>query len=653
MDFIKVNAQNFLTIAHSGDIFLKDRGLNLISGINDDDTSASSNGSGKSSLVDSIVWSLYGTTARGESGDAVINNKAGKNCAVLVIVEDGSTQYHITRYRKHATGKNSVTVEAHTGTAAPIVLTKGTDKETQLVIDGVLGCTYEVFKSSIYAGQEDMPDIPNMRDKQLKMLIEEAAGVQRLEKAYEVARAKAAFSSRSVETHEVNIERAQAALKNTEIEREGAKLKYAEFETGRLPRIEAGENAAAVAKASALTLVESLKTFDEPAINLKMTALREEIAGSDAARKAAADYRVTHVDAQVKRVTVSEAVSKAKLQEAVTLRSRHGNAKAELDIPCKECGKSHTQDELAQVQAAISGQFTLKADEAKQAAQTFGQAKEVLGALQGEMLALTAKIPDVTSLTSQAASLQTNLNQIAALKNGAREKLTAAQTALAQVAQIREQENPHSSHIAACSFRIAEFSTNITILSAELVQLRKTMDVDAAIAGVYSPSGVRAHILDTVTPFLNDRTAEYLGTLSDGNISATWSTLSRTAKGELREKFVIEVEHALGGKSFGLISGGEKRKVRLSCMLALQDLVASRATKPIRCFFADEVDHALDDPGLERLMTVLEKKARDKGTVIVISHNSLNSYVDQVTTITKSGGVSTVAGALCEAILSK
>jgi DNA repair exonuclease SbcCD ATPase subunit len=156
---------------------------------------------------------------------------------------------------------------------------------------------------------------------------------------------------------------------------------------------------------------------------------------------------------------------------------------------------------------------------------------------------------------------------------------------------------------------------------------------------------VRAHILDTVTPILNEQTSDYLGILADGNIHATWNTLAKTAKGELKEKFNIDVTNDKGAKSFAGLSGGEKRKARLAASMALQDMVATRATKPINLWIGDEIDHALDEAGLERLMSVLERKARERGTVLVISHNSLADWVDNIITVEKEGGVSKVSGA--------
>ena len=149
-----------------------------------------------------------------------------------------------------------------------------------------------------------------------------------------------------------------------------------------------------------------------------------------------------------------------------------------------------------------------------------------------------------------------------------------------------------------------------------------------------------------MTPSLNERTSHYLGTLSDGNITAVWSTIQLNAKGEPVEKFAITVDKPGDADSYAGLSGGEQRKVKLACALALQDLVASRAEKPIDLWIGDEIDDAMDDAGLERLMTVLETMARERGTVAVISHNALNDWIRETATVTRKGGYSTVSGAL-------
>lgn len=178
------------------------------------------------------------------------------------------------------------------------------------------------------------------------------------------------------------------------------------------------------------------------------------------------------------------------------------------------------------------------------------------------------------------------------------------------------------------------------VLENQLAEATKQCNLYQAACQVFALSGVRAYILDMVTPYLNSRTSYYLDILSDGAMRAEWVTLSKNAKGELKDKFSIAIEARQGAKSFEALSGGEKRKVRLACAFAIQDLVAQRVADPIRLFVADEIDDALDAAGLERLMTVLEEKAAQGNCVMVISHNDLQHWIPNVLTVVKEGGVS-------------
>ena len=57
----------------------------------------------------------------------------------------------------------------------------------------------------------------------------------------------------------------------------------------------------------------------------------------------------------------------------------------------------------------------------------------------------------------------------------------------------------------------------------------------------------------------------------------------------------------------------------------------------------DEIDNALDAAGIERLTTILQEKAAERGTVFIISHTDLKDWVPQVMRVTKTGrGQSTI-----------
>lgn len=646
MDFQRLRIVNFLTIGDSGDILLANRGLNLLQGQNDDDPSATSNGSGKSSVPDALCWALFGTTARGDSGDAVVNDSAKKDCMVSVDLKDGSTCYTVRRYRKHKEFKNGTYLTQTDAAGAIVDLTKGTEKETQLVIAEIMGCSFEVFMAAIYAGQEQMPDLPAMTDKELKLLIEEAAGVQKLERAYEIARSRENDLKRRSEDVSTHITRMQGWIHSSNVGLEDAKLKHAAFETERAPCAQALFNSADLEKRAAETLIASIQKQDEPAIVADLKETQEALQAIQGKQQAVATYQRSTLQPATQEEAVLRSQHRAALDEATKVRSTYDNAATEFLKPCNHCGKPHTADELELFKEHTKTRLVAAVKAAKHLGDRLTVSTGALTAVQAELTRLQGLVPDASDLSARLTTLNTMMAGIARLKSDARAALERCKSRRAQGEAVLVQPNPQQALIEAVLQKIAEQTKELATLEATGETLRAQLDVATIVSKVFSPAGVRAHILDTVTPFLNDRTAEYLSTLSDGNISAVWSTLSKTAKGELREKFVIDVENDKGGKSFRSLSGGEKRKVRLATMMALQDLVASRATKPLNLWIGDEVDDALDAAGLERLMTILERKAREKGTVLVISHNELRDWIDAVTVVRKQGGKSSVEGAL-------
>lgn len=619
----------------------------MIQGVNNDDPSTESNGAGKSSIVDALCWGLYGTTARGVSGDAVVNKTAKKNCCVRIFIEDGGEQFVVERYRKDAKHKNQLFVwkrDPDPANAA-LDLSKGTDRETQEVLTKIIGCSLDVFMAAVYAGQERMPDLPGMTDKQLKMLIEEAAGVEVLAEAY--AKARDRYNKQSANIEALNMTRTQAINLDMRLRAELSNLETEadDFEVGRRQRAK-DELAKTLPLQKEIAEAESaLATWDE-------TAIREELAVCGAKLTAQKEQEVEYGRLSAEVSSLSEKV--AGLRSTLLLKKRDleqmekglRNIEAMIGKPCGECGKTYCEHDLEDAKKA-----RLDAIEALRAsmvpmAHELKAAQEALAVAQETASTFKAGMTDVSAVAKRQIELTGLLNTIAATqarittKKGQIDNIKAA--ASAKLTEI----NPWTKAIES---KKAEIKSNQDTLATIESRLEKATEEAALLADavqVFGPAGVRAHILDTVTPYLNERTQEYLGALADGNIHAVWATLTKTAKGDLKEKFSIEVTNDKGAESFAGLSGGEKRKVRLATALALQDMVASRATKPIDLFVGDEIDDALDEAGLERLMTVLDRKAKERGTVLVISHNSLGDWIPNVITVTKTGGFATVSGAV-------
>jgi DNA repair exonuclease SbcCD ATPase subunit len=649
MKFHELSIQNFLTIK-SATLNLADRGLQVIQGINEDDSSASSNGSGKSSIGDAISWCLYGVTAREVKGDAVVNLDAKKDCRVSIVVSNGDTHYRVIRHRKHGTFKNALIVEVMAGEPSdgPTDLSRGTDTETQKVLEKIIGCSYEVFMAAVYSGQEVMPDLPKMKDRELKTLIEEAAGLQRIERAYALSRERLNIHKSKLEGLQRQLESAQEAKTRAEMVLADVIAKHDTWREGSATRIEAAKIihiAAIKDESDAAKLVSELAP--------KKTAAKDRSVRNGTALADHKTHEAAAVTAERTLRSLEMAIDAGALKRlaaaAKTVEDQIANAAEEIKKPCTECGTVLVTMSVEDYIAHKSGHLTVATDKLTAAKVTArAQMAEVLR-MRAEVVRLRALVPDVSALTIENVEDKSMLDHC----ESAQRRLTLCSmnmTAAHSTVILRETEpNPHESALEISRTNLADAVGRVGSHSEAMTTVAKEVAVAAEVAKVFGPAGVRAQILDSVTPFLNSRTADYLSTLSDGEITAVWTTLTKGASGDLKEKFSIDVTHAKGGDSFIALSGGEKRKVRLATALGLQDLVASRATQPLDLLMLDEVDDALDPAGLERLMTLLERKARERGTVLVISHSDLKDWADQITTVRKEKQwCSIVEGSLCE-----
>lgn len=647
---MKINSleiSNFLAIGEI-DVRLDDRGLVLVEGENQDDTSQNSNGSGKSSFPDAISWCLFGVTARGETGDKIINRTAKKGTRVSIRIDDGGTMYQIARHRKHKVNKNRLQIlQWEKDKAEWVDLTLGTDRETQLRVNKLIGCSPSVFNAAIYAGQDCMPDLPSMTDKELKQLVEEGAGIEQIQAAHTLALSQFRDKERAGEELLRKAELIDSNLESTKEDISFAEANQSDFESNRVLRCNGIKAKHKEASDRYYEKRDAVKAIEIPDHSARIAEIDEKV-GASKAMQAKSDEKMREAREAAENKKDLEKDLRSNQELILKLEKQLENIQARIGKPCGECGKPTEEHDLDDVRNSILRKIEGEKREAKATANGIEHWSGEYDECNALWKRALAEVPDVADLLNErnALALETAkaVNARDAALNEAKRVAAEVEHLKSQYDSAKSEANPHVATLARLSERLASLETTRTAMEEKRLESLSALSLAAAVVRVFSPSGVRAHILDTVTPFLNERTNHYLSTLTDGNISAVWSTLTKLKSGEYAEKFSIDVESVTGAESFGGLSGGEKRKVRLACSMALQDLVASRASKPISLFIADEIDHALDESGLERLMSILEEKASTRGTVLAISHNSLSDWIRQSVTVVKKGGRSTLVG---------
>lgn len=640
--FEKLQVRNFLAIKEA-EVDLMNQGLVMIEGVNKDDPSARSNGSGKSSIVDAVSWCLYGVTARGVASDDVVNLEAGKDTRVSLFIEVDGERYMIDRYRKHSKNKNRVRL-AHYEGGGYADITLGTDKLTQRKIDDLIGSSPDVFNASIYMGQERTPDLPAMTDKALKAIVEEAMSLDKIDKALEnvqdqIRNAKAGQQDArdKVKDAKVVIDRVHDKLLHLR------NYHHDLLQESTTMRDEWTKEQAGLVAFLAETVTKYKRAADRaaawtiiPADSLKASNHVDELIAKELATL------TEDKQLEVDRISAELAVVVGRLRDCRKTINELAEGKG-----CNACGRD----------------FDNAAEVAKHIEQERARANDLKGVYDemfSRMTDLKEQIGIVRDkLKIKAEDLRTRMFQDWEAYRREREEaaMLGVQVTHAEM-NLKVQEERFKRAFDAKIGQLRTVSTDIENAEIELDIVNKQLDTAdrhlaeseqvletlEKVAHILGRKGFRGEVLDRVTPYLNNRTTHYLDQLTNGNIQAEWMTLAQNSFGDYVESFHIEVKHKSGVNKFANLSGGEKRKVRLACALALQDLVASRAVKPIKLFVADEIDDAIDESGLELLMGLLEEKATEMGTVLIISHNDIGDCVRNKITVTKEHNVSTITG---------
>lgn len=642
MKFLSVELKNFRAIS-SAMIALADRGLVAIRGDNQDDSSATSNGAGKSSIGEAICWCCYSVTPNGAGGDEVVRRHSKGGTSVVLTVEDNGHTYVIERYRKHSIYKNQLRLLERADDGTITDMTLGTNALTQIEVEKILGCSFDVFAASIYAAQEAMPDLPGMTDKNLKILIEEASGSNILQGAYEDARLRLKLANDALNEHRSIIERVLETIVHKENMADSYIKALTSWNLAKNEEIDENKRLIEITAEQVADLAKDISGLPtKKELHEKSRLLNDKILVNAETEK---DLRA--IDSKILQNNTE--CARAEYAWKMLLAERKANAKSiaeadgQIGQDCPHCGRPITEDEIAETKSSLLERKS-KIDKAiTEARAKLDSALESAEKLTDERLQKERDLVDVSAIFAEKTSIERELAELTNYLNNFEDLKIKLKNAEKRRDELLKLRSPLEESLEQVTKSIDELGSKLNELKKEEVTLSNNVNIADSVVKVFSPAGVRAYILDDVTPFLNDRTAKYLSVLTDGAITAEWSTLTKSAKGELKENFSITVNHKHGAGSFKSISGGEKRRVRIACALALQDLIARRAVKPIELFFGDEIDDALDDAGLERLTQVLQDKAKERGSVFIISHNpGIKDWIDQTITVTKHNGGSLI-----------
>lgn len=611
-----LHAENFLSF-RTLDLDLEGAGLTLVEGENCDDDSAQSNGSGKSAIVDALLWCLFGVTLRGYESDDVVHRKVGKDCvvSVQVVPDDRSVMYEVKRARRHAKLKNALLVEEtnHGGETSDI--SRASIAETQELVEDLLGCSLKTFVTSVVFGQDRAYRFSSLTDREQKEILDEVLGVGRF--------AEACTSAREMKTtHDANTDRLIADHVSAEEDRVAAEEEAAGLrEKDSTFEEERDAETALVIKTRDSTNAKLAK-IGEVDVEASKRKVRKAKDDEDAARAALAEAQRVVSDAQAKFNAAEEAHEQigTQIDEVTALGGSCPTCRQDVE-------KKHHKRVLAD----------LRTKESDAEAKKGKLDKVVNGAM--EVHGVMSKAADAARAAVRLAEAKLDV----ALKADAEARVLRADAKRCRerLAELKEKENPYKAlaervEKKAASYRkaAAEFAEKLTAEEAKLKSASFWVDA-------FGARGLRSLLLDGSLPILNEEAARVSNAVTGGAIDVEFSATSDLKSGKTVDRFEVKVDNKHGAPSYKGNSAGERAKVDLCVGLALQKLVASRASASFNVVFMDEIFDHLDAAAHERVVEVLAEL--DKESVFVISHNEdLKAWFPNTLRVVKRGGYSEV-----------
>ncbi len=599
---ISMHVENFLSYQEA-DFDFDDVGFVLVEG---------KNGAGKSGMICALRWCLFGETVRGYKYDEVVNRKVGEGCLVSVRITIDDAIYEITRTRKHKKMKNSLTITEPSGSG----FVYASDKEAQVEVERILGCTDKTFMSSVVFGQNRAYRFSELTDAEQKKILDEVLGVERFADACKAARKSVDGIQAELDANRRALAKAEEARDEVEAEVVDLRVKDVDFAATQKKKIEVEQEKLRKVKQE---LDKTRKQYDVPKLKELFDAAQQAVKVCE--RKLT---KATEADAAA---SSSLALLKQKVATQETLLKESDR----LGGDCPTCGQkptkrlttliAETRAKLKELTAEVV-EWSRQADAATTA---LGIAKTKLREARAELEQARGALDRGVSATTEVAGLRRRV-----------------QDHQERIAEIGREVNPYKELAAKAESKHTQLAADVDQLE-DYIKNQQEPELRRAQFWVkaFGNAGLRSLLVDSSLPLLNQEAARVSRALTGGAISVEFSATSEQKSGKVVDRFEVKVDNRHGAGDYQGNSAGERAKVDLCVGLALQKLVASRSSASFNLAVFDEVLDHLDETAHERVLEVLSEL--DRESVLVVSHDEdLKAWFPAVWSVSKRGGFSRV-----------
>ena len=588
--FLSLTLENFKTFSGSHEVKLdRDPGLYFIQGRNLVEPELGSNGVGKSTIFDALIWVLFGKTGRDNRPADSIKPWVGKGkTKVSLEFERGEENYIIDRTRN----PNSIVVYAGSTDGKEIA---------QEEIPKLIGMTEEMFRRTIVLGQFGTMFL-DLRPEQQSQMFTEALSLDVWLKA--VDQAKAATTNAEAQIREIEKDQAaSAALLDSLRDDISNTIKAAdEFDETKQANVEKLTKALAAAEKA----VRGVLTVDKPVAPI-----------NDASDKIHNDINTRQRNAAVLARDISSNKEKRNLlQDELDWIDEQAKKPKKM---CKECGQEISSKEAAKQTDGIEAKAkTLDELIAKQK----GEAAKIAGDIDALQKTLQ-RADDAFKVRQRAYE-----NEHEVWIRGIRESGIAGEALKAAMSNLKREKATVNHHRELLINQRARRDK----VKEQQAKAVKALDEQKGLQeqAKYWVDGfreLRLSIIDETLVELEMSASRHASMLGLEDWGIRFETERETASGKVSAGFTVMLyppgqDEPIRFESY---SGGESQRWQLATSFALSEVLLARAGVSPSMEVLDEPTRGLSAVGVDDLLDHLRDRALELGRAIFfVDHHSLD-----------------------------
>lgn len=575
-----ITVKNFLSVGNQTQAVDFDKEhLTLVLGSNLDlggDDTGSRNGTGKTTMINALSYSLYGQALTNIKKENLINKTNGKAMLVTVEFEKNGVNYRIERGRKPNILKlyvNDQELKAEEKEDEA----QGDSRETQKVIEQMLEMTHTMFKHLVALNTYTEPFL-SMKAAEQREVIEQLLGITLLSEKADALKLQIKESKDFIQIETVRIEAVKTANGNVQKSIDSLKIKSAAWASKKETDIEN--------LGRAMMRLENVDIEFELAAHLQVKTWAEN------------DLKIKNLNKQ--KATLESALGQAEK----TVKKYSKDLESLADKKCHAC-EQELHDHKHEEMSATANKHLLEA------AEYFEKVSTSLSKIVEEVAAIGAlphKPQTFYDTEAEALGHKNNLD-------GLEKSLTA---------KIDEQ-NPYEEQIEELNnTAIQEINWN------EVNALTKLKDHQEFLHKLLTnkDSFIRKKIIDQNLSYLNKRLSYYIDKLGLPHRVVFQNDLN------------VEITQLGQDLDFDNLSRGERNRLILSMSFAFRDVWEGLYQSINLLFIDELVDAGMDAAGVESALAVLKKMARERNkNIYLISHkDELVGRVNNVLRVIKENG---------------